>query len=243
MEHKEAVLGVIGGLGPLSTAHFMELVAKMTDAQTDQEHLGMIVYNFPSIPDRTEYILGYYRKNPFHGLLYAGKALEAQKAGCIAIPCITAHYFHRELSENLDVPIINAVAETIRYLQANGIRKVGIMATEGTVSSGLFSRETESAGIEWICPSPAFQADVTHIIYQNIKKGLPPDMARFRRVEEELRRQGAEVILLGCTELSLIKRDYSLGAGFLDAMEVLARQTVLRCGKPLKPEYESLISL
>lgn len=243
MERKEPLLGVIGGLGPLSTAHFMELVVNMTDAKVEQENVDMIVYNFPSIPDRTEYILGYYRKNPFHGLLHVGNALVQQNVDLIAIPCMTAHFFYEDLSSRLDVPIINAVTETVLHLKEHGIHKAGIMATEGTISSGLFSRELEKHNIQPICPSPERQADVTHLIYRNIKEGLPPEMNRFHQVEEELRSQGAEAIILGCTELSLIKRDFSLNAGFLDAMEVLAQKTVLRCGKPLKPAYRNLITL
>lgn len=243
MEHNDKLLGVIGGLGPLSTAHFLELVAQMTDAQTEQDHVDMIVYNFPSIPDRTEFILGYYRKNPFHGLCHVGEALVKQKVDLIAIPCITAHFFYNELTARLEVPIINAVTQTVRHLKERGITRAGIMATEGTISSGLFTKELEKQGISPIIPSPAGQADVSHLIYRNIKKGLSPEMDRFHRVEEELRAQGAEVIILGCTELSLIKRDFPLGPGFLDAMEVLAQQTVLHCRKPLKDGYRELISV
>lgn len=66
-------------------------------------------------------------------------------------------------------------------------------------------------------------------------------MARFFRVQKELTDCGAQVILLGCTELSIIKRDEHIGAGFLDVMEVLARASVLGCGKKLKGEYECLL--
>ena len=66
-------------------------------------------------------------------------------------------------------------------------------------------------------------------------------MDRFYRVRQELMDCGAEVILLGCTELSLIKRDEVIGDGFLDIMEVLAREAVLRSGKRLKAEYRDLL--
>jgi len=155
---------------------------------------------------------------------------------------MTAHFFYDELSSRLDVPIINAVTETVRHLKEKGIRRAGIMATEGTICSGLFSKELQKHGIEAICPSRPRQEDVTHLIYRNIKEGLPPEMERFCRVEKELRSQGAEAIILGCTELSLIKRGLPLNPGFLDAMEVLAQQTVLSCGKPLKDNYRDLIS-
>ena len=50
-------LGVIGGLGPMATAYLLELITDMTDARTDQEHLDAIIFNRPSVPDRTAYIL------------------------------------------------------------------------------------------------------------------------------------------------------------------------------------------
>ena len=81
-----------------------------------------------------------------------------------------------------------------------------------------------------------------HLIYENVKAGKPAEMDRFRTAAKDLRAQGAQAIILGCTELSLIKRDYDIGAGFIDAMEVLARQSVLACGKPLKKEYDCLIT-
>ena len=239
MEKK--IIGVIGGLGPLATAHFMELVIEMTEAKRDQENVDMIVYNFPSIPDRTGYILGSNLKSPLPGLLSVGRALARQKVSCIAIPCVTAHYFHKELQSAVQMPILNGVAETVRLLKAGGINKVGIMATDGTIRSGLLSRELDNAGLVPVTPSEARQADVVHLIYENVKAGKPADMQRFRRVQQELFDCGAEVILLGCTELSIIKRNEKLGPGFLDVMEVLARETVLRSGKRLRAEYQDLL--
>lgn len=236
------ILGVIGGLGPIATAHFMELVVRMTDADTDQQNLDMIIYNFPDIPDRTGYILGSNLKSPLPGLLSVGKALDRQGVSHIAIPCITAHYFHEQLQSEIPAPILNCVSETVSHLQEFGITSAGIMATDGTLASGLFTKELRSAGITPVFPSRQRQEDVMHLIYRNIKAGKPPEMDRFLAVQTELLEMGAQVIILGCTELSLIKRDFRLGPGFLDAMEVLARQSILRCGKALKDEYRCLIT-
>ena len=238
---RKNVLGVIGGLGPSATAHFMERVISMTDAKSDQENVDMIVYNFPSIPDRTGYILGSNLRSPLPGLLSVGRALERQKVSCIAIPCVTAHYFHKELQAEIPVPILNGVAETVRLLKSHGIRKVGIMATDGTIRSRLLARELDIAGLLPVVPSERRQADVMHLIYNNVKAGKAPEMDRFRRVQRELSDCGAEMIILGCTELSLIKRDEDIGGGFLDIMDVLAREAVLCCGKKLRQEYENLI--
>lgn len=238
---KKKIIGVIGGLGPIATAHFMERVTQMTDAKTEQENADMIVYNFPSIPDRTGYILGSNLKSPLPGMLSVGRALARQGAAFVAIPCVTAHYFYRELEAGIPIPVINGVSETVSLLKEQGIRKVGIMATDGTIRSGLLSRELDFAGIIPVIPSPERQEDVMHLIYKNVKAGKRAEMDRFRAVQQELLDCGAEVIILGCTELSIIKRDEAIGPGFLDIMEVLARESILRCGKKLRPEYESLI--
>lgn len=238
---KNRILGVIGGLGPAATAYFMELVVKMTMAQTEQENVDMIVYNFPSIPDRTGYLLGSNLKSPLPGLRSVAQALERQKVSCIVIPCVTAHYFYRELQAVTSTPIINGVTETVRMLSEQGIKKVGIMATDGTIRSRLITKELDNAGIIPIVPSEQRQRDVMHLIYENVKVGKPPEMERFRKVQKELTDCGAQVIVLGCTELSIIKRDHCIGVGFLDVMEVIARASILGCGKKIKREYESLL--
>lgn len=236
------ILGVIGGLGPIATAHFMELVINMTDADTDQQHLPMMVYNMPFIPDRTAYILDNTKENPLPQILRIGKTLQTQGVTCIAVPCVTAHYFMDELENGVTVPLINGVRETVAHLKENGIQKVGIMATDGTIQSGIFHRELEKQGLTPIAPGTGAQADVMHLIFNNVKAGKPVEMARFLSAAEDLRAQGAQAIILGCTELSLIKRDQNIGPGFIDAMEVLARQSVLACDKPLKKEYDCLIT-
>lgn len=242
MSQQQKVLGVIGGLGPMATTHFMETVIRMTDAQRDQEHLDMIVYHTPSIPDRSSYILDHSLPSPLDPMIELGRRLSQQQVACIAIPCVTAHCFHEELSNAVSVPIIHAVEETALYLKSAGIHRVGIMATDGTVSSRLFQERLEKLGITPILPSTGAQKDVMHLIFQCVKANRPADMPRFHRVAQELRDAGAEVIILGCTELSVIKRDENIGAGFLDALEVLAQQAVLRCGAALKEEYRCLIT-
>lgn len=238
----EMMLGVIGGLGPMATAYFMELVTDMTDAATDQEHLQMLIYSAPSIPDRTRYILDHSSENPLPEMLRIGTCLAQQGAERIAIPCVTAHYFFDALTSGIPVPVINGVQETALHLKEHGITKVGIMATDGTIRSKVFHRELEKCGIEAVVPSKERQADVMRLIFDDIKAGKPADMARFANVAEGLRGNGAQAIILGCTELSLIKRDHPIGPGFLDAMEILAQQAILQCAKPLKEQYRSLIS-
>lgn len=234
-------LGVIGGLGPMATALFMKMVVEMTDAAVDQDHIEMIIYSCPQIPDRTSFILGLSGQDPAPGMIEIGERLAAQGAELIAIPCITANYFYERLSSRIHAGIIDIIDEIYRYLAERDIRCAGLMATSGTVESRLFQRVFEGHDCKLVLPSPERQQDVMHVIYQNVKANRPVEMGRFLAASEELREAGAEVVILGCTELSVVRENCQVGPGFLDAMQLMARCAVEGCGR-LKEEYRELIT-
>ena len=161
-------------------------------------------------------------------------------ADILAIPCITAHHFHKELEDGIGLPIIHAVEETAACLEEKKVTKAGILATDGTIQSRLFQNALKQHDICPILPKAENQKKVMEIIFGQIKAGRNVDMECFRQVSEDLSKQGAQVILLACTELSLIKRDYDLMAGYLDVMEVLARKAVQSCNR-VRKEYRWLI--
>lgn len=235
-------LGVIGGLGPMATAYFLQLLVQMTEARTDQEHIEVLLHSKPQIPDRTRFILGQSREDPLPQMVEIGRELAGQGAELIAVPCVTAHYFQKKLEDSIGIPVVDTIRETALSLKAAGVTKAGILATDGTIESGLFQRAFAGEGISAMLPDRAGQQAVMQIIYQNVKAGQPVDSAAFWRVAEGLFGQGAQAVLLACTELSLVKRDFGLGEGFLDVMEVLARRAVLICGR-LKGQYECLLRL
>jgi aspartate racemase len=235
-------LGIIGGLGPLATAYFYELIVMMTEAKTDQEHLEIILYNCPSIPDRTAHILGHSPDNPATQMADIGFKLAALKADIIAIPCITAHYYHSILTKQIPIPIIHGMEAVARHLQMHQIQTAGLMATEGTVYSGVFQKALNACGIQVLLPSAKGQEDINHIIYKNVKANCPIELDKFQAAASELKLLGSQVIILGCTELSLVKQKYHLGSGYLDALEVLSREAILMCDAKLRSEYDCLIT-
>jgi aspartate racemase len=200
----------------------------------------MIIYNSPGIPDRTAYILGKSDRNPLPQIIALGKKLKEQEVTCVAIPCITAHYFHQQIQDGIGLPVIHAIRDTADTLCKAGIERVGIMATDGTISSGIFQKEIEAAGMQAVLPNEKAQAAVMSLIYDDVKAGKQADMRKFIEVRDHLKSAGAQVVVLGCTELSVIKKDYDLGEGIIDAMEVLSRSAILACGKELNPEYSEL---
>ncbi len=104
-------LGIIGGLGPMATSYFMRRIIELTDARTDQENIEMIIYNCPSIPDRTGYILGRSSESPLPKIEEIAHELEHQNVDYIAMPCITAHYFHDQLADSVFIPVSNGIKE------------------------------------------------------------------------------------------------------------------------------------
>ena len=110
------ILGVIGGMGPLATQLFYRMIIDRTDARKDQEHLDMIILNHATMPDRTESILSGRIENLYEKLLEDAKMLESNGACCIAIPCNTSHVLIDRIQENVGIPIINMVRETVREI-------------------------------------------------------------------------------------------------------------------------------
>lgn len=234
-------LGIIGGLGPMATTYFLYLLTQMSRAENDQEHMEILMHSKPSIPDRTRYILGLSRDNPAIQMAEVGRELKDMGAELLAIPCITAHYFHEELEKNIGLKVLHAVQETAEYLRQAGVDKVGILATDGTVKSGLFESVLNRYGIAAVNPGEESQRMVMDLIYHQIKSGEKGNIDDFIQVGEELSAAGAQVNLLGCTELSLLKRDYVLPAGYLDVLEVLAKCAVQECGR-FDLRYQNLIT-
>lgn len=234
-------LGIIGGLGPMATAYLLELIINMTDAKTDQEHIDAVVFNRPDVPDRTAYILDHSKPSPLPALQETARTLEQLGAGLLCTPCVTAHYFHRELAGSVSIPLLHMPRETAAELQKAGRKKIGVMATDGTIQSGLFQSAFSDFSLAAVLPSERGQAKVMSLIYDDVKAGHKPDERKFREVSEELYSSGADCIVLGCTELSMLKKYGISDSNCLDALEVLAKRSVEECGGKLKEEYRDLI--
>lgn len=227
------VLGILGGLGPMATVYFYEMLTRHTQAARDQDHIDVIINSRATTPDRTSYILGQSAENPFDIMAADAARLVTFGADVIAIPCNTAHYFYDQLARSLPVPVLNMMQLTVREAKAAGCRKLGILATDGTVQAGSYQHMCGAEGLAWAVPSPHSQAVLMGIIYDQIKQGRRADMRTFAAIERELREAGCQNAVLGCTELSLIKRDEGLGSFFIDSTEMLAKHTLLACGKPI----------
>ena len=174
-------LGVLGGMGPQATNTFYQFVIDRTDARSDQEHVNALILSDSGMPDRTGAILGTeeQRRAVFDRLLGDARLLE--NAGCtvIAVPCNTSHFFLDEVQKHISIPILHMIRETALYLAAQGKRRPGILATDGTIQTGLYQKEFAAQGIEAVTPSPEAQKLVMSLIYDDVKAGRDGDPAKF----------------------------------------------------------------
>ena len=231
---KRNVLGILGGLGPMATVYFYEMLTSHTMADRDQDHLDIIITSRASTPDRTAFITGTSGENPLPVMIEEAQRLERAGAGIIVMPCNTAHYFYDEIKKSISVPMLDIIGETVAFCSREGFGRIGLMATEGTVMTGSYEKRAEQFGIEIVRPSYCSQSLVNEIIYGEIKRGLPADMTKFSSVADELRGKGCETVVLGCTELSLVKKQEHLGSYYTDSLEALAAAAIRACGKECK---------
>jgi len=215
----------------MSSAYFYEMITAHTRAERDSEHLNILISSRADTPDRTDYILGKSTENPLPVMNGEVRKLIAAGADIIAIPCNTAHYFYEGISLEAEVPVINIIRQTALFCHRTGLKRVGLLATEGTVRSGAYSEVFSKAQIECVTPDGEDMAAVSEIIYGKIKKGIMPERQELLRISDKLFADGCERVILGCTELSLLKREFSLGDEFLDSLEVLAYSAIKMCGK------------
>lgn len=232
-------LGILGGVGPLASVRFSEMMINMTDAKTDQEHIPLLMFNDNTIPDRTSFILGKSSIDPVPKMINGIKKLVDFGSDYIVITCNTAHYFYKQLQASTSVPIVNMIEEavTAAIIKKTGVKKIGVLATDGTVESGVYAKVIEERGLTCVAPSKKSQNVVMDIIYNQVKAGRDVDLLGFLKVIDEMRNNGCDVIILGCTELSVINADnkLSLHSGdIVDAMEALAKKCISLCGKKVK---------
>jgi aspartate racemase len=224
-------IGILGGMGPEATGKLFQEIVSATPASKDQEHIPIVVYNNPGIPDRTNAIL-YGGENPVPEIVKAGKRLEFSGADFIVIPCNTSHYFFNEIQEHLDIPVLNMIEETASFIKRNypDSMKVGLLATTGTVKSGIYLNVLAKKGIDVITPKDLVQEKyVMEAIYgkKGIKAGYklkPKDLLKM--AAQSLIDMGADIIIAGCTEIPLVLKQNSVGFIVIDPSKILAEAAV-----------------
>ncbi|MCP2520410.1 amino acid racemase [Candidatus Aminicenantes bacterium AC-335-B20] len=233
---RDKTIGILGGMGPEATVYLFELIVKMTDADKDQEHIPIIIYNNPKIPHRTCAILG-GGPSPLPFLIKGAKFLEKAGADFIVMPCVTAHYFYSEIIKKIKIPFLHLIEETYNYVKKEfpTIKRLGLLATSGTIKTNLFQEYFEKGGIEIIIPDEKEQNKVMEAIYcsngikAGYKNGLPKNLL-MEAAENLISKKRCEGIIAGCTEVPLALKREDFRVPFINPLEIIARKSILKAG-------------
>lgn len=224
----EKVVGILGGMGPEATIDLFDKIVRATHAKKDEDHLRIIVDCNPKMPSRLDAILK-GGPSPVPAMQETARNLERAGAEIIIIGANTAHYFHDDVQAAVRVPVLNMIEETARATRERwpDIRKVGILATTGTVKTRLYHKEYAKLGIDVIEPSTEDQESVMKSIF-SFKYGgdIAEDRRRLLDVAEHLVEAGAQAILMGCTEIPVILKGVSFKVPLVDANEIVAEVVV-----------------
>jgi aspartate racemase len=220
-------VGILGGMGPMAGLELHRLVIEATPASKDQDHIQVVLFTNPSIPDRTESL----REDDGESFARAAGESVAELArmnvNVIVMACMTAHSRLQQIQQKTKTPILSGVplvhaALTTHYPK----KKIALLATPGSINSGVYTHN--SPAIDWLIPNSDVQRQVTDAIYKIKAGSLLAGSRQLLKAMDTLREQGAEAYVLGCTELGLLfaelqERDYSV----IDPMRLLAQQLVI----------------
>ncbi len=232
-------IGILGGMGPEATAYFFNLIIKQTAASRDQDHIPILIYNNPKIPPRTDALLG-KGPSPVRLLKEGAKKLERAGAHFIVIPCITAHAFLSPMRRAVRIPVLDIPEETAAWAKKKipRLKCVGLVASTGTVKSGLFRDAFGRAGVEIVAPTAREQKKVMEAIFGRggIKAGVTEGRPKrlILSVATKLIRRGAGAIVAGCTEVPLVLKDEDIPVPLIEPMRIAAGASIIRAGYRVK---------
>lgn len=220
-------VGILGGMGPLAGIELHKLIIDATQAAKDQDHLQVVLFTNPNIPDRTTSL----REDDGESFAQAaGKSvaeLETMNVDVIVMACMTAHSRLETIQGHTKTPILSAIPLVHAALTAHyPKKKVALLATPGSINSGVYA--TGAADIDWLVPDDTLQRQITEAIYKVKAGSLLAGSHLLLKATTKLKEQGAEVFILGCTELGLFfaelqERNYSV----IDPMRLMAQQLII----------------
>ena len=229
-------IGILGGMGPLATADLFRKIVVMTKAGCDNDHIRIYIDDNSSIPDRTAAIL-YGGTDPVPVMTDSVKKLESCGAGCIIMPCNTAHYFLPRLQPLTEVPFLSMLEATAKACAKDRPGQVAaVLATKGTLATGLYADALRREHVPYLIPDALEQDALMRVIYEGVKADAPPERYRgdMEWVLNRLSTKGADYFILGCTELPLAAELLNLPHATVDPTTELAKAAIRFCGYEVK---------
>jgi aspartate racemase len=199
-------IGIVGGMGPLAGVYFQQLIIEATPARRDKDHFEVVCFTNPHVPERMRSLAEDAGARYAAAVRDSARLVARAGATHIVIPCNTAHARLQEIQEGVAAPILDMIEIGLRALASRhgAGRRAGLLATTGTIGERVYQRAAAGGVAEWILPDAGDQARVSQAILA-VKVGRLREIAgEVRGVCERLADRGAEVVVVGCTELSMV---------------------------------------
>lgn len=220
------ILGVYGGLGPAASAEFLRLLAQMAPAKVDQDHPVVYMYSNPQIPDRSSAIMG-VGPSPEDNLRAGLTTLCSWGADLLAVPCNTAHFFIDRFRDRLGAPLVHIVEATVGDAVSESPSGSWLIATGGTMSSGIYQKEAEKRGYDLAIPPQKIQEDVEKCIAEVKGGDLYLAGEIMSNLVERLRSIRDVPVIGACTELPLAYDVSGLPSdGMISSLKALSKNCI-----------------
>lgn len=212
-------VGILGGMGPEATILLQHRLLAVVDAQDDADHLPLLIDMNPQVPSRIAHLIERTGPDPSPVLAEMAQRLQAAGATALAMPCNTAHHYAPVITRAVDIPLLNMVNLSVGRAEPGA--RVGVLGSPALRLAGVFDEPMARSGVTALWPS---DMDALLQTIRAIKRhGATPDAhATLTTAIDDLTRQGADLILIACSEFSLLTPDLTRSVPLLDTVDVLA---------------------
>lgn len=224
-----AIIGILGGMGPMATADLFTKIIQNTPATCDQEHIRIIIDNHPQIPSRADAILR-GTESPLPLLIESAKLLETAGATFIVMPCNTAHYWYDQIQEHINIPLLHIIENAAAQIKNNHqdlSGKIMLLATDGTVKTKMYQKAFASQNMVLLTPHESDQKIIDNAITQ-VKAGKIGEIPEFLQLIDKYAASGIKAFIGGCTEIPLLFPYFKGSYITFDSTLLLAKAAVAK---------------
>jgi aspartate racemase len=229
-------LGIIGGMGPLSSAYLYRRITELTDVKADQDHIPIVIDSQTQIPDRTAFLQG-VGEDPYPYLLASALFLETCHVDAMIIGCNTAHYCYNQLCTIVKTPIISMIDAVVLEIKNHSSfqTNIGVLGTKGLRLFSNYKFKCKQEIMECYETNDQDQSQVNDLIYKIKKDGITDFIvSEFERFIHHLEEMGWNHFILGCTELASLHEYLAQKEKYINSVDVLAKHTIVALGYSLK---------
>jgi aspartate racemase len=218
-------VGILGGMGPEATVDLMARVIRSTPADDDADHIRMLVDNNPKVPSRIKAIIDGTGESPAPCLVEMALGLQRQGADFLVMPCNTAHFYFDEIAQAISIPFVNLIELTVETAasKVSGLERAGLLASTAVQLTSLYGQRFNRRSVEALFPPEQCQDQIMDLI-RSVKSGAfeEDDILGMNQAAKDLEGEGAQCLIIACTELSVVSDRLRTNLPVLDTSQILA---------------------